>query len=214
MNNMLFLKSIFLTLILELIFVRPSEGLSLNVTSRYCVFPFSYARRSFDSCIPNNRMDHAYWCSKTMDYDLDLQWEFCTVFGAVGSPVIAQCTFPFIFEGKSYNSCTKEGRSDQQLWCSTTPNYDKDGHWIFCTRSVSTPSSNSKLQIVMILCLGFVLLCVCFAGCCMRVHWRGVKNGLWWSSRRVILDQGKDTDDMTGPEPIYENTEVNETTHI
>lgn len=179
----------------------------LNVTSPHCVFPFYYLQHLFYSCIPNNRMDHAYWCSKTSDYDRDSQWEYCTTLGAGERPIIAQCNFPFIFANNQFNACTKEGRSDNQLWCSTTPNYDEDGHWIFCNSQVATDSSISNLHLVVTLCFGFALLCVCIVGCCMKFKWTGVKNGLWWSSRRGVFDNDKSVGDMNLPDSIYENTE-------
>ncbi|XP_077113661.1 72 kDa type IV collagenase-like isoform X2 [Ranitomeya variabilis] len=185
--NMKFIRSTLLTLIIEL--VKMSEG--LNVTSPNCVFPFTYLQRFYYSCIPNSRMDHAYWCSKTSDYDRDSQWEFCTSLGAEGRLIIAQCNFPFIFMNNQFNSCTKEGRSDNQLWCSTTPNYDTDGHWIFCDATDTTTSSTSNLHLVVILCLGFAVLCVCLVGFCMKFQWMGVKNGFWWSSRRGVFDSAE-----------------------
>ncbi|KAM3913006.1 72 kDa type IV collagenase-like [Leptodactylus fuscus] len=195
-------------LLLIIATAKMSEG--LNVTSPNCVFPFRYLRRLYYSCIPNSRLDHAYWCSKTSDYDRDSQWEFCTTLGAVGRPITAQCHFPFIFEENQFNSCTKEGRSDNQLWCSTTPNYDKDGHWIFCNATVTTYASNSNLHLVVTLCLGFALLCVCIVGCCMKFQWIGVKNNLWWSSRRGVFDNEKSQNDLNSPDSIYENIEGKE----
>lgn len=44
----------------------------------------------------------------------------------------ALCHFPFMFEGKSYSSCTTEGRDDNLPWCATTANYDSDKKYGFC----------------------------------------------------------------------------------
>lgn len=42
------------------------------------------------------------------------------------------CVFPFIFLGKQYSTCTREGRGDGHLWCATTSNFDRDKKWGFC----------------------------------------------------------------------------------
>ncbi|XP_028266235.1 matrix metalloproteinase-9 [Parambassis ranga] len=44
----------------------------------------------------------------------------------------AMCRFPFIFEGKSYTTCTTNGRSDNLPWCATTSDYDRDKKYGFC----------------------------------------------------------------------------------
>ncbi|KAM9751485.1 matrix metalloproteinase-9 [Menidia menidia] len=44
----------------------------------------------------------------------------------------ALCHFPFTFEGKSYTTCTTDGRSDNLPWCATTDDYARDQKYGFC----------------------------------------------------------------------------------
>ncbi|KAM3618097.1 uncharacterized protein V6R79_015474 [Siganus canaliculatus] len=44
----------------------------------------------------------------------------------------AMCHFPFTFDGKTYTTCTTEGRSDKLPWCATTADYSRDKKFGFC----------------------------------------------------------------------------------
>lgn len=82
--------------------------------------------------------------SKTSTFHLKLSpsgvsvyYNKCVFFSLVvktsyGNANGALCHFPFTFEGKSYTTCTTEGRTDNLPWCATTADYNRDKKFGFC----------------------------------------------------------------------------------
>lgn len=63
---------------------------------------------------------------------------FQEVFTIGGNAFGAPCQFPFKFGTKWYAECTKDGRTDGQLWCATEREYSENKKWGFCpTRDTS-----------------------------------------------------------------------------
>ncbi|KAF3824953.1 hypothetical protein GH733_010287 [Mirounga leonina] len=101
-----------------------------------CVFPFTFEGKSYSTCTTDGRSDGYRWCATTANYDQDKLFGFCptrvdstaTGGNSAGEP----CVFPFVFLGKEYSTCTREGRGDGNLWCATTSNFDRDKKWGFC----------------------------------------------------------------------------------
>lgn len=55
------------------------------------------------------------------------------IFTLAGNAFGEPCQFPFKFQEKWYAECTRDGRTDGQLWCATERDYDKEKKWGFCS---------------------------------------------------------------------------------
>uniref|UniRef100_A0A668A9G8 Matrix metalloproteinase-9 n=1 Tax=Myripristis murdjan TaxID=586833 RepID=A0A668A9G8_9TELE len=119
-----------------------------NAEGALCQFPFIFEGKSYSSCTTEGRSDNLPWCATTDNFDKDKKYGFCPsellyTFG--GNSDGAECVFPFVFDGDTYESCTTEGRSDGYRWCATTSNFDKDKKYGFCpSRDMAVTGGNSE----------------------------------------------------------------------
>ncbi|KAM9827488.1 macrophage mannose receptor 1 [Neosynchiropus ocellatus] len=60
------------------------------------------------------------------------------IFTIGGNSFGAPCQFPFKFQDNWYSECTKVGRKDGHLWCSTDTDYDESTKWGFCPTKDTT----------------------------------------------------------------------------
>ncbi|CAM9934662.1 unnamed protein product [Lampetra fluviatilis] len=158
-----------------------------------CVFPYTYGGRSYDSCTLDGRSDNRWWCATTANYNTDGFYGYCS-FNAqpttLGNDGGTACMFPFIYNGKTYKTCTLDGRTDGRWWCAHTGNYDTDRKYGFCTTAgiVGLGSSESRATGPTPLCVfPFVYAKLSYNGCTQA----GRDDGRWWCSTTANYDDDR-----------------------
>merc|ERR1712141_391888 len=97
-----------------------------NSRGARCVFPFEYKGKTYTYC-PNVDW-YEPWCATVPNYGKNgKKWGLCrsTIRTHGGNANYVDCVFPFIYRGKTYNTCTKKNAN--KYWCATVKNYNKDG---------------------------------------------------------------------------------------
>ena len=117
-------------------------------TGMNCIFPFVIDGISHTGCTMHGIEDTEYmpWCSTKVDKDgnhIKGNWGDCSRECPVDNT--CKCTFPFLYNGKTYNACTKDyGQSTRGTgipWCSVKVD-DKGIHiWSFCTPARQCPGN-------------------------------------------------------------------------
>ncbi|KAJ7332304.1 hypothetical protein JRQ81_014484 [Phrynocephalus forsythii] len=119
-----------------------------NANGASCHFPFTFEGRSYSTCTTEGREDQLPWCATTPNFDQDKMYGFCPselLFTYGGNGGGKKCVFPFVFDGKSYDGCTTDGRDDGYRWCATTANFDQDKKYGFCpNRDTAVIGGNSQ----------------------------------------------------------------------
>lgn len=127
---------------------------------RACVFPFKWNNITYYSCtsIPTPEIGSIVgsWCG-TAAVVLQAEWGYCashyvtttghgsfpddgnqgnqTQGGGGGGVTNPPCAFPFVFNGELFYDCisTPGFARTESPWCATTPNYDTDMQWGYCS---------------------------------------------------------------------------------
>lgn len=116
-----------------------------NSEGAMCHFPFTFEGQTYTTCTTEGRDDNLPWCSTTADYDKDKKFGFCPselLYTIGGNSNGAECVFPFVFQGETYNGCTTDGRTDGYRWCATTKDFDQDKQYGFCPSRGNSPMGN------------------------------------------------------------------------
>ena len=125
-----------------------SQGYSSS-TGTPCLFPFLFNGEYQYKCIGPSSGEGSgggsygqLWCGTTLVHDdsdqseTDCEWagpgHSDTFPSCHATSATQQCVFPFIYQTKTYHSCTDK-HNNGQLWCATTSNYDLDGGSTSCT---------------------------------------------------------------------------------
>ncbi|XP_078234856.1 matrix metalloproteinase-9-like [Pogona vitticeps] len=105
-----------------------------NSGGQNCTFPFAYKKRTFYTCTSEDALYGRFWCATTGSYDKDRRWSYCADTRLAANSQ-GPCVFPFIYNFKSYSTCTTDGEPSGRLWCSLSSNYDIDSKRAYCDLS-------------------------------------------------------------------------------
>lgn len=114
-----------------------------------CIFPFVHDGEENFSCVPDS--SGKKWCMTSTEPVPGGKWGYCkekvkklppTLIGTHGgTPTAGNCYFPFMYKGKSHDTCTT--KDEPGPWCRT----DHLGNWGFCNCEVpeeATPGNPIK----------------------------------------------------------------------
>ncbi|XP_054849701.1 epididymal sperm-binding protein 1-like [Eublepharis macularius] len=96
-----------------------------NSKGSLCAFPFIYKGQKFYTCTNDNTESGRFWCGTTSNYDKHKLWSYCADTRLDSHPT-GPCVFPFYYNGKSYQSCTRDGAASGKYWCSLIRNHNDD----------------------------------------------------------------------------------------
>ncbi|XP_068703917.1 seminal plasma protein HSP-1-like [Montipora foliosa] len=118
--------------VLRCLCIRVATCVQETKDGQCCSFPFVYNGVTYHSCTRVGSIIFRLWCALTPVYH-HREWGYCAT--CVQETTDGQCcSFPFVYNGVTYHSCTRVGSIIFRLWCALTPVYHHR-EWGYCGRN-------------------------------------------------------------------------------
>ena len=138
---------VFMILVVTIVESHSEEKIECKTEDdRQCKIPFSFGGKTFDSCMLwHKNGEKATVCLPKLkqtikSYSTGSDLKYCSKECPIERTVCDECIFPFLYNGKTHNTCLKwhKGANSYPTWCATALDLNNefkngDRHWGHCS---------------------------------------------------------------------------------